>query len=755
MCTNNTCNPEVDCPNENDCPSGSDCTNGSVSNCPTCGGPCSGNSCNNGGSCCSGSCGSGTIARSINVVPSTKNLFIGQSYHLCIDVDPVTASAEVEWYSDNENAVTVGPNGHIIAVGIGCANIVATTTDGQNLRDFCFVRVKEVPPVLVTNITLNRDTITLQKGGASFTLCETVCPENASNPSVRWYSDNENIARVEDGEVFGVGPGNATIVAEALDGSDHRASCFVTVEDSDLSGFLPVKLVRILGGSDESVLALNEKLRLKAALLPATARDRTVNWESSEEEVATVEVFEANDGPCCQVLPHKAGTTTIKAYSVEDNTKCDFHTVTVTDSLNVPDIIMKHYERTFTVGESASLIVAFTLKGNADPPLLTWESSNTGVVTVGDQVPTDDDDTTKEDGEVEFNVTPCGVGNAEVTVKSENGLESTCLIHVVANPPVAASEEHDGSSDHSSDASITKFIHDDSASQINSDLEGDTCLCKVDSDGMLMKVTDENQTAVVDAYDENFNLFEAKDSLVNSDRKEYNDLGKSTFVTDKRGDTKECEYEAGNNTVATVYADGDPDSNVAHFSLTANVGSASGAVFDSPEEAVLNFAQTNFNISRLLRLEIGAKIYFDKSVNKYGYTAVTPGRPHTCFPYDIVLDDDQQEVAAIHTHINVNIFGPDDKGAANAYMEQKSIAIPLYVITPCGRILRYDYIDNAWEEKIVFANVHFKKYTEGDANDDEVFDYVEANKTEWDLHAESNDKCKLNCHLMEWPGEQI
>lgn len=94
-----------------------------------------------------------------------------------------------------------------------------------------------VTDVLVTGITLNESSKTIEVGG-SFTLTHTLTPSNASHPEVNYYSGNTAAATVGDwsGEVTGVAPGTAVITAYALDGStddphdgmDH-AACTVTV----------------------------------------------------------------------------------------------------------------------------------------------------------------------------------------------------------------------------------------------------------------------------------------------------------------------------------------------------------------------------------------------------------------------------------------------------------------------------------------------------------------------------------------------
>lgn len=53
-----------------------------------------------------------------------------------------------------------------------------------------------------------------------------------SNPTLRWYSENDNVATVEDGVITAVGVGHTYIVVESTDGSDVKEKCEVVVEAS-------------------------------------------------------------------------------------------------------------------------------------------------------------------------------------------------------------------------------------------------------------------------------------------------------------------------------------------------------------------------------------------------------------------------------------------------------------------------------------------------------------------------------------------
>lgn len=83
----------------------------------------------------------------------------------------------------------------------------------------------EEQTVAVESVTLNKTELTLEVGGEE-TLTATVTPDDATDKTVTWSSDNTAIATVENGKVTAIAAGNATITAKAGDKTD---TCSVTV----------------------------------------------------------------------------------------------------------------------------------------------------------------------------------------------------------------------------------------------------------------------------------------------------------------------------------------------------------------------------------------------------------------------------------------------------------------------------------------------------------------------------------------------
>lgn len=162
------------------------------------------------------------LAKSLEVLPETAELEASQTLQMTAKVRPFNATHAVTWTTSNNAVVTVNAAGLVTAVGGGDAYVIAELDD---LKDTCSIHVEaEVP---VESITLDNTTITVGEG-KYIQLSATVLPVNASNPTVTWTSDKENVATVDQsGLIYGVAEGTATITAKA---GEKTATCKVTVE---------------------------------------------------------------------------------------------------------------------------------------------------------------------------------------------------------------------------------------------------------------------------------------------------------------------------------------------------------------------------------------------------------------------------------------------------------------------------------------------------------------------------------------------
>ena len=158
---------------------------------------------------------------------------------------------------------------------------------------------------------------------------------------------------------------------------------------------------------DRASLTLDEgeQYVLTATIYPNNATVKTVNWTSSNSDVALV-----LDG---RVYAIGTGTATI--YVTANDGKTDYCTVTVREKVvEVESISLNATTLTLEEGESATL-AATVYPENATDKTVEWISANTNIAAVA-----------------QGRVTANGVGETTVTVKSTNGKLATCIITVRA-----------------------------------------------------------------------------------------------------------------------------------------------------------------------------------------------------------------------------------------------------------------------------------------------------------------------------------
>ena len=82
----------------------------------------------------------------------------------------------------------------------------------------------------VTGVTLNKDTLTMNKIGGTQTLSYTITPSNATNKNVTWSTSVPTVASVNNGIVTANANGTTVITIRTTDGG-HTDTCTVTVND--------------------------------------------------------------------------------------------------------------------------------------------------------------------------------------------------------------------------------------------------------------------------------------------------------------------------------------------------------------------------------------------------------------------------------------------------------------------------------------------------------------------------------------------
>lgn len=271
--------------------------------------------------------------------------------------------------------------------------------------------------VPVKRVSLDKKEYTFNTIGNTLTLKATVLPNDATDKSVTWSSDNEKVATVNtNGKVTAIGNGTATITV-TTNNQGKTASCVITVAQQVTSITL-----------DKTSITLNEGQEqvLTPTVNPATTADKSLKWTSSNKSVATVD-------PEGKVAAISKGTATIKAEAKDGSGK--YATCSVTVNRLVTSITLNKTSLILHKGESdvTETLTATVTPLDANNRSITWTSDNTSVATVSSS------------GEVTGKSK--GTATITVTAKDGNGAQATCEVEVrqyvtsITLPPSLSLEE--------------------------------------------------------------------------------------------------------------------------------------------------------------------------------------------------------------------------------------------------------------------------------------------------------------------------
>lgn len=193
-----------------------------------------------------------------------------------------------------------------LAALLAMTNFIGCKNDDDDDGDVATVAVEKV------EITSTETDVEV---GKTITLTAKVSPENATDKTVTWTSDNNEVATVKDGVVTGVKAGEATITASA---GGKNATVKVTVKAAATSGgeTTTIAVTEVKITSTVTEVTAGETITLTAEVLPADATDKTVTWSSSDTAIATVD----STGKVTGVA---AGTATITAKAGEKTNAVD------------------------------------------------------------------------------------------------------------------------------------------------------------------------------------------------------------------------------------------------------------------------------------------------------------------------------------------------------------------------------------------------------------------------------------------------
>ena len=203
-----------------------------------------------------------------------KELNVGETYQIPAEiVVPKDDTDTTEWISSDESVATVSENGEVTAVAPGETDIRIR----HGSIDEAHYTVRVYAPLQSISF---KETITQMNVGDEKKLQITYDPVNTSDDkSVTWISTDKSVLKVNaDGTVTAKGPGHAKIIALV-----NGRACEMEVEV-----FAPLQWIKLNTATE--TLRLERKKELSVIYEPEnTTDDTTVQWESSDPSIATVD----------------------------------------------------------------------------------------------------------------------------------------------------------------------------------------------------------------------------------------------------------------------------------------------------------------------------------------------------------------------------------------------------------------------------------------------------------------------------------
>ena len=189
--------------------------------------------------------------------------------------------------------------------------------------------VKEVPDIQVESIELFLDKNTINKG-EKIQLKATINPNDAVDKSLKFVSDNTNVATVgSDGYILGVGSGTAKITVTASNGVSNSIEITVYSPVTDL-----------IVSTENCILQVGESFKITASILPEDADNQSINFKSKDDDIVIVD----SDGNLTGVAE---GKTNILISSEENSNISKTIAVTVIKKLDEGEIV---FDETLQIG---------------------------------------------------------------------------------------------------------------------------------------------------------------------------------------------------------------------------------------------------------------------------------------------------------------------------------------------------------------------------------------------------------------------
>lgn len=224
--------------------------------------------------------------------------------------------------------------------------------------------VKDVKPTSV-EITGAKDMVV----GDSLTLTAKVLPDDAKDKTVKWSSDNAEVATVSAGTVKALKEGTVNITAKAT--ADEKVAKTVTIKITKAADVDPTE-IKVTGLAD---IEVGKSIKLVVEVLPSGAKQE-VEFKSNNEAIAKVDA----NGNVTGVALGEATITVSSKAKAEIKKEVTIKVVEKAQEV-LPTSIKVTGETKVLVGKTVSLTVEVTPK-EATNKEVEFKSSNEAIATV-------------------------------------------------------------------------------------------------------------------------------------------------------------------------------------------------------------------------------------------------------------------------------------------------------------------------------------------------------------------------------------
>lgn len=273
-------------------------------------------------------------------------------------VYPETATNKsLTWESKDSNIAVVDNNGIVTGIAPGQVDIDALATDGSGVFNTIRVIVSEIS---VESITISANGSTTLKDGETLQLTATVLPENATDKSVRWISNADYRATVDE---------NGLVTAHSDLGVLDIYAYAGNVSDKIMLTIIETRAKNIALSSDVSEIKDKETISIYAQISPVTTSNKSITWNVSDESILKIQAW---DNSVCVLIGQKPGEAYVTATTVNGITQSYLVTVKpiYVQSITIPSEI--------TVEKGTQYeFKPVVIPENASNKTLIWECSNT------------------------------------------------------------------------------------------------------------------------------------------------------------------------------------------------------------------------------------------------------------------------------------------------------------------------------------------------------------------------------------------